>query len=83
MICRTRRPKTALIRLALDSGGLVTVDPGQRAPGRGAYTCPSCLPELRFDRRIQRAFRQRAQGFHSSLDALLRGDANDSIATRA
>ena len=34
--CRGRAPKRALLRIAAASGAL-TVDPGGRAPGRGAY----------------------------------------------
>lgn len=35
--CRGRAPKRSLLRLAVDPGGRVTVDPSGRQPGRGAY----------------------------------------------
>jgi predicted RNA-binding protein YlxR (DUF448 family) len=37
--CRTRRPKTELLRFARQSQG-VELDPGQTRPGRGGYCCP-------------------------------------------
>lgn len=37
--CRTRRPQRDLVRIASSPHG-VTVDPGVRLPGRGAYICP-------------------------------------------
>lgn len=46
LACRTRRPKTALVRLAA-RGTRVMVDRHARVPGRGAYLCPDsrCLDQ--------------------------------------
>ncbi|MCE7938889.1 DUF448 domain-containing protein [bacterium] len=37
--CRTRRPKTSLVRLALAPGGALAVDATGKGSGRGAYLC--------------------------------------------
>jgi predicted RNA-binding protein YlxR (DUF448 family) len=55
-----KRPKGDLIRLCLDpESGLVVADIAGRMKGRGGYACRECLPGLRVNRRIQRAFRNR------------------------
>ncbi|HEU5003505.1 MAG TPA: YlxR family protein [Actinomycetota bacterium] len=43
--CRVRRPKGELLRFVRTPEGAVEPDAAQRAPGRGAYTCPdpACL----------------------------------------
>jgi predicted RNA-binding protein YlxR (DUF448 family) len=45
--CRTRRPAGELLRLGVDGGRLIP-DPEGRAPGRGAWVCPSrrCVTQL-------------------------------------
>ena len=40
--CRNRFPKNQLIRLAIDSNGVINMDLEGKYLGRGAYTC-SCL----------------------------------------
>ncbi len=53
-----KKPKVELIRLALDvTSGRVLADITGRMEGRGGYVCPACLPGLRLNRRIQKAFR--------------------------
>ena len=53
-----KKPKGELIRLALDAGsGRVLADVTGRMEGRGGYVCPECLPDLRLNKRLQRAFR--------------------------
>ena len=37
--CRTRRPKSELLRFVRQSHG-IELDPEQRRPGRGGYCCP-------------------------------------------
>ena len=39
MVCRTKRPKGELLRVARAPDGSVMLDPAGRAPGRGAYVC--------------------------------------------
>lgn len=57
-----KKPKGELIRLGLDRGsGSVLVDASGRMKGRGGYACPECLPRLRLDKRVQRAFRNGAK----------------------
>lgn len=43
--CRTRAHKAQLLRFVADGRGRVTLDPLQRAAGRGVYVCPegTCL----------------------------------------
>ena len=45
MGCRERRPKRELIRVVRSPEGTVSLDFQGKAPGRGAYLCPSpdCL----------------------------------------
>ncbi|WP_073036877.1 YlxR family protein [Desulfacinum infernum] len=68
LVCRSRRPKASLLRLAVDDRGEVVPDPRQDRPGRGAYVCSACLGRLTFDRRVQRAFRGRAVRFSRTLE---------------
>ena len=58
--CRTRRPKSELLRLALDPRERVIWDSEQTMPGRGAYLCPAsgCLADALKKRRLNRAFRR-------------------------
>jgi predicted RNA-binding protein YlxR (DUF448 family) len=62
-VCRRKESKTALLRLAM-RGSLVVEDPDQVAPGRGVYVCRrlDCLSKLRYDNRLQKAFRGQARG---------------------
>ncbi|MDR3553893.1 MAG: YlxR family protein [Syntrophobacteraceae bacterium] len=62
LVCMRKRPKGELARLGLDAhSGRVVEDTRATMPGRGAYACRECLPRLRLDRRMQRAFRNRAK----------------------
>ncbi|MCU0572233.1 MAG: YlxR family protein [Syntrophobacteraceae bacterium] len=68
LVCRSRRSKGSLLRLAMDPGtGLIVLDHLQRLPGRGAYVCAKCLPEIRTGHRARRAFRGRARGLSDEL----------------
>ncbi|MFC7405285.1 YlxR family protein [Georgenia alba] len=58
--CRRRAPRSVLVRLVLvDATSRVEVDPGKRAPGRGAWLHPSreCLDLALRRRAIGRALR--------------------------
>ena len=46
--CRNRFPKNQLIRLAIDSGGVINIDREGKYLGRGAYTCSSlkCIEQI-------------------------------------
>ncbi|MGC9194581.1 MAG: DUF448 domain-containing protein [Syntrophobacteraceae bacterium] len=61
-MCMRKRPRVELIRLGLDAeNGRVLEDRQAKMKGRGAYACCECLCALRLDRRMQRAFRNRAR----------------------
>lgn len=62
LVCMRKRPKAELARLGLDAeNGRILEDRRGKMTGRGGYACRECLPGLRLDRRIQRAFRNRAK----------------------
>jgi predicted RNA-binding protein YlxR (DUF448 family) len=63
VVCRSTQPKRELIRLALVQG-VISEDRLQRLEGRGAYVCSDgdCVQRLRFDKRLRKAFRDRALG---------------------
>ena len=56
--CRESKPKRELIRVVRAPDGTVSMDPGGKKPGRGAYLCrnPECLRLARKARRLERAF---------------------------
>jgi predicted RNA-binding protein YlxR (DUF448 family) len=67
-----KKPKVDLIRLCLDSEtGRVLADIPGRMKGRGGYACRECLPDLRLNKRIQRAFRNGAGKLCLTEDLLL------------
>jgi predicted RNA-binding protein YlxR (DUF448 family) len=61
--CRTRRPISELVRLALTPGRdrpMVVMDPGHRLPGRGAWICSGasgCLAKALVKGRLGKALR--------------------------
>ena len=56
--CRESKPKRELIRVVRAPDGTVSMDPGGKKPGRGAYVCPDpeCLKRARKARALERAF---------------------------
>lgn len=58
--CREMKPKKELIRLAASKDGLVSLDPGGRMPGRGAYVCRSrqCIEMAVKGKRLDRGLKQ-------------------------
>jgi predicted RNA-binding protein YlxR (DUF448 family) len=76
LVCNRKGPKHELLRLAL-TGPNIAPDLTQSVEGRGAYVCPKsdCLQQLRFDKRMQRAFRGKARGLSQKDIQLLSGDA--------
>lgn len=63
LACMCKKPKSELVRLGMDrESGRIVMDGWAKMEGRGGYACRECLPGLRFDRRVQRAFRNRARG---------------------
>ena len=56
--CGEMKPKKELVRVVRSPEGEIHLDPGGRAPGRGAYLCRnlSCLKKARKARRFEKAF---------------------------
>ena len=72
LVCMRKKPKSELLRLGLDAdSGRVCADISGRMKGRGGYTCRECLPGLRLNRRVQRAFRNRAKELWLAQDLQL------------
>ena len=55
--CNETKPKTELVRIVRSPEGEVSVDPGGKKSGRGAYLCRSavCLKAARKSKRLERA----------------------------
>ncbi|MFI5312633.1 MAG: YlxR family protein [Candidatus Dormibacteria bacterium] len=54
------RPRSDLVRFAIDRGGQVTLDVRNQLPGRGAYLCAGgtgCLEQARRRRALTRSLR--------------------------
>lgn len=69
MGCRERKNKREMIRVVRSPEGIVSLDFGGKAPGRGAYLCPN--PEC-----LKRAIRSKA------LDRSLEITIPDDVYTR-
>ena len=56
--CREMKPKRELIRVVRSPEGSISIDSKGKAPGRGAYICPSpeCLKRAIKAKAISRAF---------------------------
>ena len=55
--CREMKPKTELVRVVRSPEGHVSVDLRGKAPGRGAYVCPSadCLKKALRSKALSRS----------------------------
>lgn len=88
--CRATRDRHSLVRVAHTPDDRYILDSTGKAPGRGAYLCPSpeCLALALKRRALARAFRQALPPHAAAaLEAALRsslapGPANHSAATR-
>ena len=56
--CNAQRPKRELVRVVRSPEGEISIDLRGKAPGRGAYLCPSaaCLAKARKAKRLEHAF---------------------------
>lgn len=56
--CREMKPKKELIRVVKSPEGAISLDFRGKAPGRGAYVCPSetCLKRAIKSKALERAF---------------------------
>lgn len=61
IVCGEKKPKRELMRLALDPDHLVVFDPSQKMTGRGAYVCHGCIHNLKWNKKLEKAFRGRAK----------------------
>ena len=55
--CREMKPKKELLRVVRSPEGEVSIDPGGKKSGRGAYVCPedACLNRAVKQRQLERA----------------------------
>jgi uncharacterized protein len=68
LVCGRKNNKSALLRVAVAPvDRVIVMDREQRMEGRGAYVCHGCLPHLRYTRRVQKAFRNKATGLAQSI----------------
>lgn len=58
MVCRARKEKHALIRIARQTGHPIQIDRTGILPGRGAYLCKdsACIHQAQKRRALERAF---------------------------
>lgn len=56
--CNESKPKKELVRVVRSPEGEISIDLRGKAPGRGAYLCPSaaCLAKARKAKRLERTF---------------------------
>ena len=56
--CQESRPKKEMVRIVRSPEGEISIDLRGKAPGRGAYLCPSaaCLAKARKAKRLERTF---------------------------
>lgn len=61
--CGEMKEKKQLIRVVRSKEGEISVDFTGKAPGRGAYLCPSvaCFDTARKSRRLERSFSSRVE----------------------
>lgn len=59
-VCRTTHPKAELIRIVKNKNGEITVDPSQKADGRGCYICKDakCLEKFIKSKALNRAYKK-------------------------
>lgn len=64
MVCRARRTKDALVRVALLADGQAAIDPTGKGAGRGAYVCRSgtCWSDERIGAKLCRALKAPLSG---------------------
>lgn len=57
--CREGKPKQELLRVVKKSNGMIEIDPGGKAEGRGAYVCMDvkCIENACKKKAFSRAFK--------------------------
>jgi predicted RNA-binding protein YlxR (DUF448 family) len=82
--CRTRAPRTRLLRFVADQRGHLRLDGLRRARGRGAYVCPTaaCVDEAVRRAAFARSLRRnvaRVDGLARQAQAELRARAQELV----
>lgn len=68
-VCRKRRPKRELLRIAKSSDGVLKIDDGGKLPGRGMYICRNseCLKNAEKRRVIERSLKAAGGGIYEEI----------------
>lgn len=58
IVCREMKPKQELIRIVKNKQNEISLDLGERKPGRGAYLCSNaiCLEKARKGKKVEKVF---------------------------
>lgn len=78
--CGETKPKKELIRIVRSPEGEISLDPGGKKPGRGAYICPNpeCLKKARKQKRLERSLEcEVGEEVYAALEAELSGRAEN------
>lgn len=81
MVCRERKEKHDLIRIARQKGTALKIDPAGRLPGRGAYLCKdsTCILQAQKRRVLERAFSSQVDGvIYEALMAFCKEEQHES-----
>jgi predicted RNA-binding protein YlxR (DUF448 family) len=81
MVCRERKEKHDLIRIARQKGTALKLDPVGHFPGRGAYLCKdsACILQAQKRRSLERAFSTQVdETIYEQLMAFCKEETNES-----
>ena len=80
MVCRIRKEKHDLIRIARQKGTVLKLDPAGHLPGRGAYLCKdsACILQAQKRRSLERAFSMQVdESIYQQLMAFCKEEPNE------
>lgn len=75
--CRNEEGKRGLLRVVRTPGGEIMIDPGGKAPGRGAYLCRNieCVRAAKKKDALSKALKTKVPGeIYQELEGLCSGD---------
>lgn len=79
MVCRERKEKHDLIRIACQKGHSPVIDTVGKCSGRGAYVCPACVKQAQKRRILERAFSASIDaGVYQKLEQLHKEENHES-----
>lgn len=80
MVCRERKEKHDLIRIARQKGEAPQIDPAGKLSGRGAYLCKDskCILQAQKRRALERAFSAQADAAYEQLLACCKEESHES-----